>query len=100
MKFPCTGCGCCCKRVGHLKLQGMFPLDVNPDGSCVHLLPNNSCEIYETRPDICRVSVMAEKSGINESEYYTKTAEVCNNFMKEDGVEGKFVEFVPFGKIN
>ena len=53
MTFPCVGCGACCVGIGHLSAElGEF---LKPDGSCKHLSPDNQCEVYETRPTICRV---------------------------------------------
>jgi Fe-S-cluster containining protein len=52
-KFPCDGCGACCRSVGHLT---MIP---STNGVCDHLF-SNQCSIYDTRPEICRVDHMRE----------------------------------------
>ena len=39
--FPCTNCGCCCKRVGIIKTfltDDEFPFDVDENGSCKMLV--------------------------------------------------------------
>jgi uncharacterized protein len=57
--FDCHRCGACCKLT-NLSEQGT-DLDIS-DGVCRHFDElNNICKIYETRPEICNVSVMYEK---------------------------------------
>lgn len=57
--FDCHRCGACCKLV-NLSEYGT-DLD-RGDGVCRHFDElNNICKIYETRPEICNVSVMYEK---------------------------------------
>ena len=59
----CTGCGACCKAVSHV--EG-FPKEfVLENGVCVNLQPDNSCAIYKTRPDICRVDKHYYQAGHN-----------------------------------
>ena len=47
--FPCTKCGACCRRAPQ---TGWVPAAEN--GHCLHLQDDNTCGIYETRPQICR----------------------------------------------
>jgi Fe-S-cluster containining protein len=54
MVFNCTKCGACCKRVGLLK-HPELPTKRN-SLECVHLMPDDTCAIYENRPHVCRVS--------------------------------------------
>lgn len=90
MAYPCTGCGACCRRV-HMIPQ--WPLELlKEDGSCVNLLEDNSCAIYEERPTICRVDEMMEIMGADKDFWYKTNADYCNTWMDEDGVEGKRVE--------
>ncbi|WP_428479711.1 YkgJ family cysteine cluster protein [Photobacterium japonica] len=57
--FPCNGCGKCCANV-HLSEQTRY-LD-RGDGICRHLnTTSKQCQIYEERPDICRVAVQFER---------------------------------------
>ena len=77
--FPCEKCGECCKRAGKV-----FPdWPVRDDGSCVHLNENNLCDIYETRPDVCRVDrlydiLKADDPGLpSRNEYYKYNKDVC-----------------------
>ena len=53
VSFPCTACGKCCRKVGYSH-QTKF-LD-RGDSVCMHLNEdNNLCNIYDTRPIVCRV---------------------------------------------
>ncbi|WP_084722394.1 YkgJ family cysteine cluster protein [Photobacterium aquae] len=57
--FPCNGCGKCCANV-HLSDQTRT-LD-RGDGICRHLdTISRQCQIYEERPDICRVALQFER---------------------------------------
>ena len=80
MEFRCTKCGACCRSV-----KGIRELEdlgyVMPDGSCVMLLPDNTCHIYETRPDICRVNVMGERMGIPEEKWHAINYNACEKLQ-------------------
>lgn len=52
--FPCTQCGRCCKQVFRSELTAYLD---KGDGSCKYLSSENTCSIYEDRPDICRVDL-------------------------------------------
>ena len=52
--FPCTQCGRCCKQVFRSELTAYLD---KGDGSCKYLSSDNTCSIYEDRPDICRVDL-------------------------------------------
>ena len=86
--FPCSGCGACCRRVYAFSKEelGEWGLSTKKDGSCINLLDDNSCAIYETRPDICRVDVQAQNSGIDIKSYFTENIRICNQWMDEDGM--------------
>ena len=59
LKFPCNGCGACCKSI-RLSPQTIW-LD-RGDGTCLHFdETQNSCTIYESRPEVCNVQLMYEK---------------------------------------
>jgi Fe-S-cluster containining protein len=92
MIFPCTGCGCCCKRIGMVKpflTLEEFPYNTNNDGVC-EMLIDDKCSVYNERPDICRIDKMATKSNIDTAEYYKLAIHVCNNFMDEDNIPLNF----------
>ncbi|WP_218137601.1 YkgJ family cysteine cluster protein [Photobacterium damselae] len=62
--FPCNGCGKCCSNV-HLSEQTWF-LD-RGDGICKHLdTVTRQCQIYEKRPDICRVALQFKRHYANQ----------------------------------
>ncbi|WP_300796397.1 YkgJ family cysteine cluster protein [Helicobacter sp. UBA3407] len=70
--FPCTHCGICCKHITNFDMG---------NGICKHLnLQSNECEIYENRPDICRVDVIFEKvyrKFFSKSEFYALNISAC-----------------------
>lgn len=79
--FPCTACGLCCRYV-----KGY--LDARPDGSCVNLV-DNKCRIYETRPEICRVDVMLDKT-TNREKAYKDTVLMCNTLQKIHDIDESY----------
>ncbi len=76
MSFPCTSCGACCRRAGHVK---GFPFLVTQDGAC-QFLAGNLCAIYEERPEICRVT-----------EDFELNAVACNTMIREDGLGPEYL---------
>ena len=52
--WHCTECGSCCKLM-HL-VPELALLD-RGDNVCVHLSNSNRCNIYNSRPDRCRVEL-------------------------------------------
>lgn len=97
IKFNCTGCGACCKLVGRMvfdarlrvemgeedgviKELAEFPYPAKEDGSCSMLNPDNTCAIYEDRPDICKVHKMYDKyhsHRVTRQEYYAENEKAC-----------------------
>jgi len=58
-KFPCSKCGACCRRAGVVpKVFWNGIIDPDEMGVCRHLRADNTCDVYETRPPICRVSTL------------------------------------------
>lgn len=84
--FPCTRCGCCCRRVGGIP---DFPEPIREDGSCSHLTPNNECAIYDTRPLICRIDDLylakAETAPMSHARWRRLNILACNEMMDDDG---------------
>jgi Fe-S-cluster containining protein len=92
VKFPCTACGACCRRLNLVPAPMLRAAGLNHvAGRCEHLTADNLCGIYETRPDLCRVDTMIERLGMPHSEAQRLTAAVCNAWMAEDGITGKRV---------
>ena len=82
--FPCNQCGKCCSNV-HLS-ELTQPLD-RGDGVCRHLGKDMRCNIYDTRPDICRVELQYQ---LNYSKQYSwdqfvaVNVEVCESLGKNN----------------
>ena len=56
MEFLCSKCGACCRLAG-----GKFGLPDRGDGACSYLNEDNTCSIYNDRPEVCRIGLMATK---------------------------------------
>lgn len=100
--FPCTKCGLCCGRMGLAVIQArtmvlagntdkivkevaLFPHEFNEiTGRCSKLNPDNTCSIYDTRPEICSVDKIWKNHHRHEmtlKQYQDKTFEVCKTMM-------------------
>lgn len=85
-QFNCWKCGACCKFCD--KVEELKHFD-RGDGVCVNLLPDNSCSIYETRPEICNTNRMYEKlykPVITWDQYLTYSEKVCKMLDREINV--------------
>ncbi len=80
--YPCTGCGLCCKHIGSISELKDYDLG---NGVCKYLdVLTNSCVIYDTRPDICRVDKMFDDvyhEFFSKRDFYVKNAEACNSLQ-------------------
>jgi len=74
--FNCTKCGACCRLAPNelLKANG---LPIAETGGCAHIKDDNTCGIYDNRPDICSVDKQAQKKGIEKEVYYKQTESAC-----------------------
>jgi Fe-S-cluster containining protein len=94
-EFQCSSCGACCRRVREM---GDFDLPINEDGSCSELSPEGKCNIYETRPVVCRVeesyyrlNTEGKKVYKTKLDWYKKNSKICNDWIKEDGLDNSFL---------
>jgi len=82
--FPCNNCGACCKSI-RLSTQTDW-LD-RGDGVCRYFDDQqNTCTIYENRPEICNVRVMYEKhyqSQFNWSEFVLVNQKACEALLEQ-----------------
>ncbi len=86
-KFDCTGCGACCKVLPKPFLD-FFKLPESPSGGCGHLLPDNRCAIYDTRPWVCDVRKVWEVRGkVSWDEYKAQSRDACAILQKVVGVD-------------
>ena len=76
--FSCDKCGACCTLAGMIPELRAMAL---PNGQCVHLADDCTCEIYDSRPDICRVDRMWKKKGGSAympwEEYCKRSEDAC-----------------------
>jgi Fe-S-cluster containining protein len=92
VKFLCSGCGACCHFV---KDVPELPSDEN--GRCLNLTADNKCQIYDTRPDVCRVNKMFEiRDGMVEGvkltkkQYYKLNTMTCYRLIDTLGLDKSF----------
>ena len=96
-KFPCTGCGSCCRRVDKVietinsiendYVREMFKFPYNQvDGVC-EKLENNKCSIYENRPLICDSHICRRFLDVTQEEFNKSMIPLCNKMMDEDNID-------------
>lgn len=79
--FPCAQCGECCRHIDLIPLLAHFD---RGDGVCIHL-NGNLCDIYEYRPEICRVDAMYERcfsEKYTKEEFYELNLQVCQTLIE------------------
>jgi len=112
MRFNCTGCGECCRKVGDIReyvngekgitvkeylkvAMDTFPYETDEDGVCLMLdQETNKCVVYEDRPLLCNLArIYREYPEVAESEakWYIHNMEVCNFMMKMAGTPARFI---------
>lgn len=78
MTFPCSRCGACCRSIG--AIPALADLD-RGDGACVHLVgepgSEHGCEIYETRPALCRVDQLRPEA-LSLAWWYEANGRACD----------------------
>ena len=89
--LDCANCnGACCKHIAGEPTMTDYD---RGDGVCIHLNKDNSCDIYDSRPNICRSEKVYEqfKHQMTKDQYYNATINACKllkriNDEKEDKV--------------
>jgi|688.fasta_scaffold19991_13 Fe-S-cluster containining protein len=102
-KYPCTGCGSCCKRVSiavdNLEPLGSrdkeselyFPYTWDDNGVCSMLnKDDNTCTVYNDRPKLCNIEFMAELFDIDRDLFFAINIPICNQMMDDDNVEQSY----------
>lgn len=100
IKFPCTGCGACCKRivkvlanieeldeVNREKLK--FPYN-HTNGVCEMLMEDNKCAVYEDRPLICNFDKFVNEYGLDRVPFFNLIIKHCNEMIDEDKIDSRF----------
>lgn len=88
--FPCERCGACCRTItpGFARVAGV-PL--SEDGKrCAHQQADGLCEIFSTRPALCRVEAMfllaQERLGMGWSEFVVKNRSACRELRMREAL--------------
>lgn len=81
--FECNKCGACCSN---LNLNSLYKELDRGDGYCTYYNINTKlCNIYDSRPSICRIDEMYEKyfkTLMSKDDYYKQNNEACKKLMK------------------
>ncbi len=89
-KFNCQRCGACCRLAGCSDIPEIKAMADEGTDVCRHLLPNNLCAIYETRPWFCRVDETYERiikpQGISLEEWHEKNHASCEMLRRLLGI--------------
>lgn len=89
--FPCTSCGICCQNIS--LIEELKDFDIG-NGTCKHYNVHNlKCDIYETRPNICRVEKMFDlkyHKFFSKKEFYVLNAKVCNELQAKYNMDNKY----------
>ena len=98
-KFPCSGCGACCKRINVVaesidlsdkQSPFYFPYSYDQNGKCENLTDDNKCAIYDTRPMLCNIDLFIDTFGLDRLDFYRENITQCNRFMDEDNIPNNF----------
>jgi uncharacterized protein len=74
--FECNRCGACCRVIG--RVPELAHLD-RGDGACEHLVETDEghgCQIYESRPLLCRVDE-TKPAVLSQAEWNRRNTEAC-----------------------
>jgi Fe-S-cluster containining protein len=92
MRFPCTGCGACCRVINRYERilereddtnPYYFPYQWDETGRCENLNDDNKCRIYETRPLICNVEAFTRALDLPLQEFYEINIGTCHELIDE-----------------
>lgn len=89
-ELKCTSCGECCRNIAHIPELKVFD---RGNGECKHLAYDNTCKIYDERPNVCRVELMYEKyyaNKITKVEFINLNISACNYLQEAAGLPIKY----------
>ncbi len=86
-KFPCSGCGLCCKHIDKAVANlgehaAHFPYTWDESGVC-EKLKDNKCTVYDTRPLICNVDGWIKEFGIDRDWFYELNMKACEELKQK-----------------
>lgn len=80
--FPCSKCGLCCQNIS--TVEELIEFDLG-NGVCKFFnYETKSCSIYDTRPNICRVSDMYKLKyykDFSKEEFFKINVNACNEIQ-------------------
>jgi Fe-S-cluster containining protein len=103
LDFPCTGCGLCCQKAQVIidaakehkdpivsSAAHSFPYIFDLDGTC-EMYQEGKCQVYKSRPLICRVRDLGDRVGMDREVNFKMTAEICNHLIKAHGLPDSYI---------
>jgi len=96
-EFNCTKCGACCRLVPvHILDAFGLPVKSGMLKGCGYLRDDNTCSIYENRPDVCDVKKTFESGAYKDygtpemswSDYKKFTEEKCRELEATLAIRG------------
>lgn len=95
-QFPCDSCGLCCKLVGKViankhvadpkikRIIDAFPYKTTNTGACEKLNDDNTCAVYDSRPVLCDVRLMAVVRGQPIEQAYSQAQTICDELKRSN----------------
>lgn len=82
----CNQCGACCRNIPE-QMFDLFDLPrTDKKGVCGHLKEDNTCAIFENRPNICRSDRIYEdyfkKEGMSEKQFIQNSQQACDTLRE------------------
>lgn len=95
VKFGCTKCGACCKRIKKTVednniSKADFPYKFTSKGACT-MLKDRKCTVYENRPLICNVDKFIEVFGLDKEHAYAVGIKECNELIRRYKLPDKYL---------
>ena len=103
--FPCTKCGLCCTAANLGKVLdpeftknisppmkfiiSKFPYKLTDTGTC-EMLKDGLCSVYDDRPLLCNIKLLAILSG-DEQFFYILNALNCNKLIDDAGLGEEYL---------
>ncbi|QDP63133.1 MAG: hypothetical protein GOVbin2277_60 [Prokaryotic dsDNA virus sp.] len=92
MKYPCTMCGVCCRRLN--TIESKLPHDET--GRCDYLIDSTDsegraigvCSVYDIRESLgCSTSASLKPKNMDAKSFFLIAAMGCNRLQEEEGLD-------------
>lgn len=112
--MKCSACGACCRTIGYAvsgaksmlgiaktkeeqeywEALSKFPHSIDENGSCINLREDNTCGVYEDRPNVCRSEYVFDKlfkGKVETEEYNSMMIDSCNQLIHNFSLDDKYL---------